>query len=87
VRWLARSGRSRAVLFGIGIRREGYNLFALGPSGTGKHTARPRVLSLIRRHAKATPSDWCYINNFTQVDGPIAHRDAAWARTRAAEGH
>ena len=34
-------GQDRAVAaveFGIGIRREGYNLFALGPTGTGKHT-------------------------------------------------
>ena len=27
-----------AIRFGIGIQREGYNLFALGPSGTGKRT-------------------------------------------------
>ena len=27
-----------AVEFGIGIRRDGYNLFAAGPAGTGKHT-------------------------------------------------
>ena len=26
-----------AVCFGIGIRQEGYNLFALGPTGMGKH--------------------------------------------------
>ena len=26
-----------AVRFGIGVRRKGYNLFALGPAGTGKY--------------------------------------------------
>ena len=54
-----------AVLFGIGIRREGYNLFALGPSGTGKHTL---VRGFIAEQAarEATPKDWCYINNFAQ---------------------
>jgi len=59
-----------AVLFGIGIRREGYNLFALGPSGTGKHTL---VRGFIADQAarEATPSDWCYINNFTQSTKPL----------------
>ncbi|MEY4168303.1 MAG: hypothetical protein RIR52_2127 [Acidobacteriota bacterium] len=59
-----------AVLFGIGIRREGFNLFALGPSGTGKHTL---VRGFIADQAarEATPSDWCYINNFTQATRPI----------------
>ena len=34
-------GQERAVAaveFGIGIRRPGYNIFALGGPGTGKHT-------------------------------------------------
>ncbi|MFN6201366.1 MAG: Lon protease family protein [Acidobacteriota bacterium] len=59
-----------AVLFGIGIRREGYNLFALGPSGTGKHTL---VRGFIAEQAsrEATPSDWCYINNFEQSTKPL----------------
>ncbi|NBO63809.1 MAG: ATP-binding protein [Acidobacteria bacterium] len=59
-----------AVLFGIGIRREGFNLFALGPSGAGKHTL---VRGFIADQAarEATPSDWCYINNFTQSTKPL----------------
>lgn len=59
-----------AVLFGIGIRREGYNLFALGPSGTGKHTL---VRGFIAEQAarEATPKDWCYINNFAQSTKPL----------------
>ena len=59
-----------AVLFGIGIRREGYNLFALGPSGTGKHTM---VRSFIAEQAarEATPNDVCYINNFVQSTNPV----------------
>lgn len=65
-------GQSRAVeavLFGIGIRREGYNLFALGPSGTGKHTL---VRGFIADQAakEKTPVDWCYINNFAQSTKP-----------------
>ncbi len=60
-----------AVEFSIGIRRKGFNLFALGPSGTGKHTL---VHDLLRRKAEseATPPDWCYVNNF--VDPHKPHR-------------
>ncbi|MGD2111754.1 MAG: ATP-binding protein [Gammaproteobacteria bacterium] len=58
-----------AVKFGIGIRHKGYNLFALGPTGTGKH-------ELVRRYAaeqaatEPLPPDWCYINNFKQPHEP-----------------
>ena len=30
-----------AVTFGIGMRRQGYNLFLLGPAGVGKQTGPP----------------------------------------------
>lgn len=62
-----------AVRFGIDIRREGYNLFVLGPPGIGKH-------SLVRQFleqevgAKPTPADWCYVNNFEQPYKPHALR-------------
>ncbi|MGD8312723.1 MAG: ATP-binding protein, partial [Gammaproteobacteria bacterium] len=58
-----------AVKFGMGIRHKGYNLFALGPTGTGKH-------ELVRRHAteqaasEPVPPDRCYINNFKQPSKP-----------------
>ena len=58
-----------AVRFGVGIQRDGYNLFALGPNGIGKN-------SLVRRYveekaeAKEIPSDWCYVNNFEQPYKP-----------------
>jgi len=52
-----------AVQFGIGIRREGYNLFALGPSGTGKRTTIGRFLDR-KAATEPIPADWCYVNNF-----------------------
>ena len=60
-----------AVRFGVGIQRDGYNLYALGPKGIGKY-------SLVRRYveekaeSKSPPSDWCYINNFKQPHKPNA---------------
>jgi lon-related putative ATP-dependent protease len=60
-----------AILFGIGIQREGYNLFALGPSGTGKRTTITEFLHQ-KAAAEPIPSDWCYVNNFEQPHKPRA---------------
>jgi predicted ATP-dependent protease len=63
----------QAISFGIGIRSTGFNLFALGPPGTGKATAVRRFLS--REAAKLpTPSDWCYVYNFADPHRPRAIR-------------
>jgi predicted ATP-dependent protease len=67
-------GQPRAVAalhFGIGIKREGYNIYALGPAGIGK---RWTVRHYLRQQAdtEATPSDWCYVNNFEQPQKPRA---------------
>jgi lon-related putative ATP-dependent protease len=62
-----------AVRFGIGIRREGFNLFALGPEGTGKYGV---VRHYLERQAatQPPPSDWCYVNNFVESHKPDALR-------------
>ena len=58
-----------AVQFAVSMRREGYNVYALGASGTGKHTI---VQDLLRHRAESspTPPDWCYVNNFTDPQKP-----------------
>ena len=58
-----------AVQFAVAMRRKGYNVYALGASGTGKHTL---VRDLLRRRAEDTPTppDWCYVNNFTDPQKP-----------------
>ena len=60
-----------AIQFGIGIRHHGYNLFALGPSGAGKHTV---VRQFLEQQAadEPTPLDWCYVFNFEQPHRPRA---------------
>jgi lon-related putative ATP-dependent protease len=62
-----------AVAFGVGVKRQGYNLFALGASGTGKHTV---IADYLRRQAarQPTPDDWCYVNNFSDPQRPNALR-------------
>ncbi len=63
----------QAISFGVGIRSAGFNLFALGPPGTGKATAVRRFLS--REAAKLpTPLDWCYVYNFADPHRPRAIR-------------
>ncbi len=72
---------TEAIRFGLGIRREGYNLFVLGPSGTGRHTI---VRQFLDRQAatEALPSDWCYVFNFEQPHKPLALRLRAGVGTR-----
>lgn len=74
-----------AVEFGIGIRRDGYNLFAAGPAGTGKHTL---IAEFLQRQAKSepVPDDWCYVYNFEDPRRPKALRlPAGRARPLAAD--
>jgi lon-related putative ATP-dependent protease len=59
-------GQSRAVeaiRFGVGIRAEGFNLYAMGPAGHGRHTTVQRLLAE-RAAREPMPADWCYVFNF-----------------------
>jgi len=69
-------GQERAVAalkFGVGIQRDGFNLFALGPSALGKHSTVRQFLETAAA-AKATPDDWCYLYNFDDNHRPRALR-------------
>ena len=69
-------GQSRAleaVQFGVGIRQQGFNLFLLGPAGTGKYALAHNFL-LKRAANEPTPDDWCYVNNFDSPETPHALR-------------
>jgi lon-related putative ATP-dependent protease len=69
-------GQDRAVealRFGVGIRQPGYNLYALGASGTGKHSTVDRFLRARARH-DPVPPDLCYVNNFETSYRPVALR-------------
>ena len=65
-------GQDRAVesvRFGVGMEQEGYNLFALGPQGMGKHTAVNKYLQN-KAANEPTPPDYCYVYNFEQTHQP-----------------
>lgn len=60
-----------ALHFGIGINQDGYNLYAQGPAGLGKHSI---VRQIIDEHAGKgrVADDWCYVNNFRDAHKPVA---------------
>jgi lon-related putative ATP-dependent protease len=60
-----------AVTFGIGMRHDGYNVFVLGPSATGKTTAMQRMLALAARD-EPVGADHCYVHNFSDPYRPTA---------------
>ena len=62
-----------AIRFGMGIHHDGFNLFALGPSGTGKQSALLHYLSGLAPGAPR-PDDWCYVYNFEKPRSPKALR-------------
>lgn len=62
-----------ALAFGVGMQREGYHLFAMGPEGCGRHSlVRARLEDAARR--REAPADWCYVYNFDAPHRPRALR-------------
>jgi lon-related putative ATP-dependent protease len=61
----------RSLDFGLDIVAKGFNIFALGETGTGKMTT---VMTMLKEKAASekVPSDWCYIYNFKNPDLPAA---------------
>ena len=60
-----------AIRFGVGIRRSGFNLYALGPSSSGRHSIVRQVIEK-QASAEPVPPDYCYINNFDDPHKPRA---------------
>jgi lon-related putative ATP-dependent protease len=60
---------AEAIRFAMRMRSKGYNVYALGASGTGRHAL---VEQLLRDQAakQPTPPDWCYVNNFAEPQKP-----------------
>ncbi|MFO7803815.1 MAG: AAA family ATPase [Desulfovermiculus sp.] len=75
----------QALKFGVGIDQHGYNIYALGPSGMGKHTFARQYLSRQLNDAP-TPSDLCYVNNFETPGKPkLLLLPQGWANALAAD--
>ena len=68
---LGQSRAAEALRLAVALRAEGYNAYASGPPGAGKHAL---VLQQLERAAleAPTPSDWCYLNDFGDPRRPRA---------------
>ncbi len=60
---------AEAIALAVRMRGKGYNVYALGPSGTGRHSL---IEALLRKRAESEPipPDWCYVNNFADPQKP-----------------
>ena len=58
-----------AIRFAIAIKRPGFNLFALGEPGSGRHATVRRLLEE-QAAGEAVPNDLCYVNNFAEPNRP-----------------
>lgn len=58
-----------AIRFAADMDYPGYNIFALGPPGLGKHSAAQKFLGE-RAKKRPVPMDWCYVTNFADVHKP-----------------
>lgn len=69
-------GQERAVeafKFGLGINRQGYNVFVTGVAGTGRMSMVRRLLKDMTKEGHV-PDDLCYVNNFKDSESPILLR-------------
>lgn len=68
----------RAIEFGLGVSKPGFNIFVTGLTGTGKTSIIKAFLNKATSAQAAangdspTPEDWCYVYNFADADRPQA---------------
>ena len=68
----------RAIEFGLGVNKPGFNIFVTGLTGTGKTTIIKAFLKKITagkisaEEDSPFPEDWCYAYNFSDPDRPQA---------------
>lgn len=67
-------GQNRAMTaidLGMGVTKDGYNIFVNGLTGSGKLQDIYRAIRA-RIDGSKVPPDWVYVNNFDKPDEPIA---------------
>ena len=82
----------RAIEFGLGVNKPGFNIFVTGLTGTGKTSIIKAFLKKITSarsqpaEDSELPEDWCYVYNFTDPDRPRALKiRRGWGRVLKAE--
>ena len=82
----------RAIEFGLGVNKPGFNIFVTGLTGTGKTSI---IKAFLKKATSAqagangdapTPEDWCYVYNFADADRPQALKiRRGWAKVLKAD--
>ncbi|MDY7035367.1 MAG: ATP-binding protein [Thermodesulfobacteriota bacterium] len=70
-------GQKRGVeslRFGMGMNKQGYNVFVTGVSGTGKMSTVKKLLEEMSNKKAKVPDDLCYVNNFKNPEAPVLLR-------------
>lgn len=66
----------RAIQFGLGVNKPGFNIFVTGLTGTGKSSIINAFLKKVTAQRfppdgdRPFPEDWCYVYNFKDPDRP-----------------
>lgn len=60
----------KAMEFGLSVEQSGYNLFVVGPAGTGRLTYTQDSVTKLAK-LRAVPNDLCYVYNFENPDMPL----------------
>jgi lon-related putative ATP-dependent protease len=63
-----------AFKFGMGIDKQGYNVFVTGTANTGRLATVRKLLEDISKKDGRVPEDLCYVNNFKSPEAPILLR-------------
>jgi predicted ATP-dependent protease len=60
----------QAMEFGLAVEQKGYNLFVVGPAGTGRVTYTQDSVAKMAKN-RTVPNDICYVYNFDDPDLPL----------------
>jgi len=60
-----------AFRFGMGMNKEGYNVFVTGMPGSGRLSTVRKLLEEISEKNGKLPDDLCYVNNFKKTESPL----------------
>jgi ATP-dependent Lon protease len=63
-----------AFKFGMGMNKQGYNVFLTGTPGTGRMATVRKLLEGMSKEQGNVPDDLCYVNNFKNTEAPILLR-------------
>ncbi len=62
---------TKAIDFGLNIKKKGYNIFVSGISGTGR-SSYIQLITNKKAEDKPISRDWVYVYNFKNPDNPLA---------------